>query len=1052
MAISLESLKSDLYDMLESRGYDPKGLDSTGKETPNPEKSDVIRFELKDQNGISAGQGWIGVELKKNRAEDKKNIVLWIDPKLMKSPEFETFFNFLRGWKRDKGAGFELKTNKGQLVHDMKKRTIMKEKEKLEEGYYPLGKKSSYSDNVPTVKIILQHTRQLEEGEQRFRNIARIFVENAHGERFLIPTNRPGLARVFARHIAEGGTPYDDKAKHISTLVEEYTKMAGFVRATKNGQFNESAQRLVNEGVSHYQNLRETLSRMTTHKGYVKYFESYTPVLNEESDENSLNELFVRETLDPRIESVLPILSRLSKNLNEMNEVKELDKWAQSLIEGGDGGEASEETDGDTAGNAGEGGAEDVTPTNEQTIQHRFIDQDGNEYDEVEVKKPLSTKREIQYVPKQKSEPKSEPDSEKKEPPKKPHIPGPKERYAEAEEVSQKKMADTNEVAEVIFQSLKGEKGLNSNDIYSIIDEYESLMDDEGYEVATDDVAQILMDKLNITNETKLDNTTKSLAVPADKMLDEAPGSETLKHNQNTVKSNLDAFDLDEDFRYYYPGATKASIKKKAKGLHHGIKEAGDLDENTPVQAPATNNANQVSPLQQRHMDRLAAKQQEYRQKEDAKAVEWLKSKGVSDANLGKYMATPQRESYMGEGSADLPIEKMSNKDLADYLGVSVKFVTQNRKQAEQAARDKTDDNLGESSLPGLQTLPYKIKPNDGTPKIKNLPYEIKPSDGTPKIKNLPYKLPAGEYKKIKEQDEGYREISNLNDFKTGTVGSVVQYTDGKFGFKYGDKLSPQKFTSRRDADNALYAHHKRGVAEDIDNLNTAQQSAQMQKQGGELKIPKQDFDSMSKDYAVDKGMQKDIKASTDKEGNIDATKLLSKGVDRMMPAMGGAVRDLNKVYYRDMPGKLQADQKRNPEEFKKQYDALDPESKAEVDRQLAITPAQAKANYKAQQGAADKQMADMGYSKYGYNYNSQPVVGRIKNAGAWVKDKFNEEDEEVSEDLDANQKRAGQLGPTEPVGKNERNLRGKLVGASESTNYDEHKLLLDRITKLAGK
>jgi len=998
MAISLESLKSDLYDMLESRGYDPKGLDSTGKETPNPEESDVIRFELKDQNGISAGQGWIGVELKKNRAEDKKNIVLWIDPKLMKSPEFETFFNLLRGWKRDKNAGFELKTNKGQLVHDMKKRTIMKEKEKLEEGYYPLGKKSSYSDNVPTVKIILQHTRQLEEGEQRFRNIARIFVENAHGERFLIPTNRPGLARVFARHIAEGGTPYDDKAKHISTLVEEYTKMAGFVRATRNGQFNESAQRLVNEGVSHYQNLRETLSRMTTHKGYVKYFESYTPVLNEESDENSLNELFVRETLDPRIESVLPILSRLSKNLNEMNEVKELDKWAQSLIEGGDGGEASEETDGDTAGNAGEGGAEDVTPNISESIPKpkydewpddeikilrpelynkggKIVDYAGNEYEQVEVKLPLSTKREIQYVPKQKSEPKSEPDSEKKEPPKKPHIPGPKERYAEAEEVSQKKMADTNEVAEVIFQSLKGEKGLNSNDIYSIIDEYESLMDDEGYEVATDDVAQILMDKLNITNETKLDSTTKSLAVPADKMLDEAPGAETLKHNQNTVKSNLDAFDLDEDFRYYYPGATKASIKKKAKGLHHGIKESG---------------------------------------------------------------------------TGDAPIEKMSDSDLADYLGVSVKFVSQNRKKAEQAARDKTDDNIDESSLPGLQTLPYKIQPSDGKPKIKTLPHEIKSSDGTPKIKKLPYEVPAGEYKKIKEQDEGYREISNLNDFKTGTIGSVVQYKDGKFGFKYGDKLSPQKFTSRRDADNALYAHHKRGVAEDIDNLNTAQQSAQMQKQGGELKIPKQDFDSMSQGYSIDKGMQKDIKASTDKEGNIDATKLLSKGVDRMMPAMGGAVRDLNKVYYRDMPGNLQNRQKRDPEGFKKEYDALDPESRVEIDKQLAINPAQAKANYKAQQGAADKQMTDMGYSKYGYNYNSQPVVGRIKNAGAWVKDKFNEEDEEVSEDLDANQKRVGQLGPTEKVGP--KGAVGKLVGASESIIYDEHKLLLDRITKLAGK
>jgi hypothetical protein len=803
MAISLESLKSDLFDMLESRGYDPKGLDSTGKETPNPEDSDVIRFELKDQNGISAGQGWIGVELKKNRAEDKKNIVLWIDSKLMKSPEFETFFNLLRGWKRDKNAGFELKTNKGQLVHDMKKRTIMKEKEQLEEGYYPLGKKSSYSDNVPTVKIILQHTRQIEEGEQRFRNVARIFVENANGERFLLPTNRPGLARVFARHVAEGGTPYDDKAKHITTLVEEYTKMAGFVRATKNGQFNESAQRLVNEGISHYQNLRETLSKMTTHRGYVNYFESYTPILNEESDEISLNELFVRETLDPRIESVLPILSRLSKNLNEMNEVKELDEWAQSLIEGGDGGEASEEIDGDTAGNAGEGGAEDVSVNEE-------------------------------------------------------------------EDAGLKKMADSSEVAEVIFQSLKGEQGLNSNDIYSIIDEYESLMSDEGYEVNNDDVAQILLDKLDISDD-----------------LTEAPGAETLKHNQNTVKSNLKAFDLAEG------------------------------------------------------------------------------------------------------GSGDAPIEKMSDSDLADYLSVSVEKVKKNRKAAEQAARDKTEDNLDES---GLQNLPYKIKPDDGKSKIQNLPYKIKPDDGKSKIQNLPYKVPAGEYKKIKEEE--------------------IDDTD----------------------------------------MNTAQKVALMRKGklGNDITLSKQDFDSAAGQHANNKEINKMARKASDKEGNVNFGKFMGNAMDQMNPAMSGVQRNVNKALIRDLPADAQKMKKNNPEEFEKAYATYDPETKSMVDKALATSPKQAKLDYKAAQAIADKQMTDQGYSKYGYNYQSEPVMGRLKNAGAWVKDKFNEEDEEVSEDLDANQKRAGQLGPTEKVGP--KGAVGKLVGANESINYDEDKLLLDRITRLAGK
>lgn len=93
------------------------------------------------------------------------------------------------------------------------------------------------------------------------------------------------------------------------------------------------------------------------------------------------------------------------------------------------------------------------------------------------------------------------------------------------------------------------------------------------------------------------------------------------------------------------------------------------------------------------------------------------------------------------------------------------------------------------------------------------------------------------------------------------------------------------------------------------------------------------------------------------------------------------------------MPGQLRKEKAQNPEKFQQDYDSLDDAGKSEVDRNLAITDKQAKANYKQYQGDLDKQMTDQGYSKYGYNYNDQPVVGRIKNAGAWVKDKFNEEE-----------------------------------------------------------
>jgi hypothetical protein len=280
--------------------------------------------------------------------------------------------NQLKKFSQKYQLSFELR-NVSNLKHDMAKREYMKKKESIAEGYYPMGRKASYSDAVPSVKIVLQHTRQIEEGEQRYRNIARIFLENEHGERFLAPTTKPGIARVYARHIAEGGMPHDEKWNHIGSLCEEYQKMAGFVRATRNGQFNESTQKLIAEGINHYQALRESLGKLAGHRGYNAYFESWTPPLMEDdSDTSNINELFVQETVDPRIESVMPILSKLHKKISEMSEVNELSEWADKLIEG------DEDIEDNEAEDAADNAEELTEAPGAETLAHNEKTEAGN--------------------------------------------------------------------------------------------------------------------------------------------------------------------------------------------------------------------------------------------------------------------------------------------------------------------------------------------------------------------------------------------------------------------------------------------------------------------------------------------------------------------------------------------------------------------------------------------------------------------------------------------------------------------------------------------------
>jgi hypothetical protein len=343
MAKNQESINRSLFELLRSRGYAPDQFDTSGDKIPVAEEAEVFQFKFtKDGeeygtvtvsiDGLHKLIIYFGDDVANSEKEDNGGDDSWY--KLL---------NHLKRFAHDHQLSFEVK-NRHHLKYDMAKREHMKKQERISEGYYPMGKSRSYNDNIPTVKIVIEHSRQIEEGEQRYRNVNRIFLENTHGERILAPTTKPGVAQIYARHLAEGGNPHDERWDHIVSLCEEYNKMSAFVRATRSNQFNESAQQLVNEGINHHQRLKESLSKMRGSRGYNSYFESYTPPLMEdESEETNLNELFVQETLDPRIESVMPILNKLHKKVAEMKEVDELSEWADNLteteLEEGDGGQ-----------------------------------------------------------------------------------------------------------------------------------------------------------------------------------------------------------------------------------------------------------------------------------------------------------------------------------------------------------------------------------------------------------------------------------------------------------------------------------------------------------------------------------------------------------------------------------------------------------------------------------------------------------------------------------------------------------------------------------------
>ena len=337
MPRSNENINKELDDLLTSNGFEVTARDSSGKQVPVPESADLFEFHFhKDRREY----GTVTVTI-----DGLKRMIVYFDDEIADSGSSEgsgiSWISLLKQLKKFAYAnqlGFKLKDT-DRIRQDMRRRVHTEKiqeaamnKSPLAEGYYG-NRKISYNDDLPSVKMIIKHNRQLEETDQRFRHIERIFLETSDGERFQAPTTKPSRARMFARHIAEGGQYRDERWAHLQEICEDLDALGGFVRATHNRrqQFNESAQRMIAEAVEKYTELRETVKRLSTGRGYNRYFESYSPAIITETDDN-LAEVFKHSTIDNRIETALPVLSKFGIKHTEITESSMFEEWADSLL------------------------------------------------------------------------------------------------------------------------------------------------------------------------------------------------------------------------------------------------------------------------------------------------------------------------------------------------------------------------------------------------------------------------------------------------------------------------------------------------------------------------------------------------------------------------------------------------------------------------------------------------------------------------------------------------------------------------------------------------
>ena len=176
--------------------------------------------------------------------------------------------------------------------------------------------KHSYQ-NVDSARIVIKHTESVnpELGKTRTRNIGKIYIESADGERFLYPYKHLTGARAMARHVAEGGKPFDDFGTHIVGLSEEMNKLRKFKSYMgRSAVMAESLAGYMDVVKERIITVRKTIESLQKPKFYAETIAAFEKPMMEDvpSDvaENWIDQLTIRQ-FNEELKDVFPYIYNL---------------------------------------------------------------------------------------------------------------------------------------------------------------------------------------------------------------------------------------------------------------------------------------------------------------------------------------------------------------------------------------------------------------------------------------------------------------------------------------------------------------------------------------------------------------------------------------------------------------------------------------------------------------------------------------------------------------------------------------------------------------------
>jgi hypothetical protein len=326
MMKNLESIAEDLFNKIRGRFPSVTIGNAEGKVTNVPGEARYFDFEYKE-GGRPLGK--VSISLDENSVAVMYSDDFVANEDQMTRDNWYDFLKELRTFSKKRLLNFDTrnitKSNLDRRDYKFLANTRAGEEQMTESTMYGTSKTSF--QNIGNARLSIKHNQAVnqENAADRTRHIGSIYIESNEGERFKYPYKHLSGARAMARHVSEGGTPYDDFGTHIVGMSEELGKLRKFkTYMGRSSVMAEGLEDYVDAIAERMETIRKTLKGLQREGFYKESFEGFEkPVVEdvpEDVAENWIDQLTIRQ-FNEELKDVFPFVYKV---VSEYTKAKEL--------------------------------------------------------------------------------------------------------------------------------------------------------------------------------------------------------------------------------------------------------------------------------------------------------------------------------------------------------------------------------------------------------------------------------------------------------------------------------------------------------------------------------------------------------------------------------------------------------------------------------------------------------------------------------------------------------------------------------------------------------